>query len=102
MEQLFGLVNTLLQDHPETRKRRLSIRTYKVCSTRRILCLALSLHPLFLHRLTHKRVTAATKWAGYIELMHCFFFQVVPFTPSAGVLEWVNGTIPLGEYLLGG
>lgn len=27
--------------------------------------------------------------------------QVVPFTPSAGVLEWVDGTIPLGEYLLG-
>lgn len=27
--------------------------------------------------------------------------QVVPFTPSAGVLEWVNGTIPLGEYLIG-
>ncbi|CAN6483726.1 unnamed protein product [Victoria cruziana] len=26
---------------------------------------------------------------------------VVPFTPSAGVLEWVNGTTPLGEYLLG-
>lgn len=27
--------------------------------------------------------------------------QVVPFTPSAGVLEWVNGTLPLGEYLTG-
>ncbi|KAK4394662.1 Serine/threonine-protein kinase ATM, partial [Sesamum angolense] len=27
---------------------------------------------------------------------------VVPFTPSAGVLEWVNGTFPLGEYLIGG
>lgn len=27
--------------------------------------------------------------------------QVVPFTPSAGVLEWVNGTVPLGEYLIG-
>jgi len=27
--------------------------------------------------------------------------QVVPFTPSAGVLEWVNGTLPLGEYLIG-
>lgn len=27
--------------------------------------------------------------------------QVVPFTPSAGVLEWVNGTFPLGEYLIG-
>ncbi|KAK2442878.1 serine/threonine-protein kinase ATM [Trifolium repens] len=28
-------------------------------------------------------------------------YKVVPFTPSAGVLEWVNGTLPLGEYLLG-
>ncbi|KAK9117160.1 hypothetical protein Sjap_016107 [Stephania japonica] len=26
---------------------------------------------------------------------------VVPFTPSAGVVEWVDGTIPLGEYLVG-
>ncbi|KAG5544937.1 hypothetical protein RHGRI_017410 [Rhododendron griersonianum] len=26
---------------------------------------------------------------------------VGPFTPSAGVLEWVNGTLPLGEYLIG-
>ncbi|KAH0892896.1 hypothetical protein HID58_055325, partial [Brassica napus] len=26
---------------------------------------------------------------------------VVPFTPSAGVLEWVDGTIPLGDYLIG-
>nr|CAB3476606.1 unnamed protein product [Digitaria exilis] len=26
---------------------------------------------------------------------------VVPFTPSAGVVEWVNGTVPLGDYLLG-
>ncbi|XP_073048595.1 serine/threonine-protein kinase ATM isoform X20 [Primulina eburnea] len=28
-------------------------------------------------------------------------YKVVPFTPSAGVLEWVNGTVPLGEYLIG-
>ncbi|XP_047265673.1 serine/threonine-protein kinase ATM isoform X2 [Capsicum annuum] len=55
MEQFFGLVNTFLQNHRDTRKRKLRIRTYKV----------------------------------------------VPFTPSAGVLEWVNGTIPLGEYLIG-
>ncbi|MCO5564111.1 hypothetical protein L7F22_017767 [Adiantum nelumboides] len=55
MEQLFSLVNMLLQHHPDTCRRRLCIRTYKV----------------------------------------------VPFTPSAGVLEWVNGTMPLGEYLLG-
>lgn len=55
MEQFFGLVNTFLQNHRDTWKRRLGIRTYKV----------------------------------------------VPFTPSAGVLEWVNGTLPLGEYLIG-
>ncbi|XP_075107785.1 serine/threonine-protein kinase ATM isoform X5 [Nicotiana tabacum] len=28
-------------------------------------------------------------------------YKVVPFTPSAGVLEWVNGTLPLGDYLIG-
>ncbi|KAI5683411.1 hypothetical protein M9H77_04639 [Catharanthus roseus] len=55
MEQFFALVNTFLQSHRDTRKRRLRIRTYKV----------------------------------------------VPFTPSAGVLEWVNGTVPLGDYLTG-
>ncbi|PON35174.1 Phosphatidylinositol 3-kinase, Vps34 type, partial [Parasponia andersonii] len=55
MEQFFGLVNTFLQNHRDTWKRRLGMRTYKV----------------------------------------------VPFTPSAGVLEWVNGTLPLGEYLIG-
>nr|XP_023907629.1 serine/threonine-protein kinase ATM-like [Quercus suber] len=55
MEQFFGLVNTFLQNHRDTWKRRLGVRTYKV----------------------------------------------VPFTPSAGVLEWVDGTLPLGEYLIG-
>ncbi|XP_058091812.1 serine/threonine-protein kinase ATM isoform X2 [Magnolia sinica] len=55
MEQFFGLVNTFLQNHRDTWKRRLGIRTYKV----------------------------------------------VPFTPSAGVLEWVDRTIPIGEYLIG-
>ncbi|KAK3004627.1 hypothetical protein RJ639_019504 [Escallonia herrerae] len=55
MEQFFALVNTFLQNHRGTWKRRLGVRTYKV----------------------------------------------VPFTPSAGVLEWVNGTIPLGDYLIG-
>ncbi|XP_020270626.1 serine/threonine-protein kinase ATM [Asparagus officinalis] len=55
MEQFFGLVNTFLQNHRDTWRRKLGIRTYKV----------------------------------------------VPFTPSAGVLEWVDRTIPLGEYLLG-
>uniref|UniRef100_A0A803L8L9 non-specific serine/threonine protein kinase n=1 Tax=Chenopodium quinoa TaxID=63459 RepID=A0A803L8L9_CHEQI len=26
---------------------------------------------------------------------------VIPFTPSAGIIEWVDGTLPLGEYLIG-
>ena len=26
---------------------------------------------------------------------------MVSFTPGAGVLEWVDGTLPLGEYLIG-
>ncbi|CAK9137605.1 unnamed protein product [Ilex paraguariensis] len=55
MEQFFGLVNIFLQNHRDTWKRRLRIRTYKV----------------------------------------------IPFTPSAGVIEWVNGHVPLGEYLIG-
>lgn len=28
--------------------------------------------------------------------------QVVPFSPFAGLLEWVEQTMPLSEYLLGG
>ena len=27
--------------------------------------------------------------------------QVVPFSPSAGLLEWVEDTLPLTEYLIG-
>jgi hypothetical protein len=27
--------------------------------------------------------------------------QVVPFSPAAGLLEWVEATLPLGDYLLG-
>ncbi|XP_048500072.1 serine/threonine-protein kinase ATM isoform X3 [Beta vulgaris subsp. vulgaris] len=55
MEQFFGLVNTFLHNNPDTWKRKLGVRTYKV----------------------------------------------VPFTPSAGIIEWVDGTLPLGEYLIG-
>ncbi|KAK1356357.1 hypothetical protein POM88_049613 [Heracleum sosnowskyi] len=55
MEQIFGLVNTFLQNHRDTWKWRLRILTY----------------------------------------------QVVRFTHSAGVLEWVSDNVPLGEYLIG-
>lgn len=30
-----------------------------------------------------------------------FGFQVVPFSPAAGLLEWVEDTEPLGTYLTG-
>lgn len=33
MEQFFGLVNTFLQNHRDTWKRRLGVRTYKVSSS---------------------------------------------------------------------
>lgn len=55
MQQIFGLVNNLLEENPETRKRNLKIRTYKV----------------------------------------------VPLSPGAGLLQWVENTIPIGEYLIG-
>jgi ataxia telangiectasia mutated family protein len=28
-------------------------------------------------------------------------FQVVPFTPASGLLEWVEETMPLNDYLIG-
>mmetsp|Transcript_3784 Transcript_3784/g.7342 ORF Transcript_3784/g.7342 Transcript_3784/m.7342 type:complete len:356 (+) Transcript_3784:832-1899(+) len=55
MEQLFQVVNSLLQENPATRERQLSIRTY----------------------------------------------NVVPFTAKDGLLEWVEQTLPLTDYLLG-
>ncbi|XP_006815117.1 serine-protein kinase ATM-like [Saccoglossus kowalevskii] len=55
MQQMFGLVNKLLQKEPETRKRKLTVRKYKV----------------------------------------------IPLSQRSGVLEWCEGTMPLGEYLIG-
>ncbi|KAL6075751.1 non-specific serine/threonine protein kinase [Balamuthia mandrillaris] len=55
MQQMFHMVNTLLNQNMETHRRRLRVRTYKV----------------------------------------------IPLTPCAGILEWVQNTIPLGQYLIG-
>lgn len=55
MQQVFGLVNHLLAQNPETRQRQLHIRRYKV----------------------------------------------VPLSQRSGILEWCEGTMPLGLYLLG-
>eukprot|EP00958_Prasinococcus_capsulatus_P000238 scaffold18_cov401-Prasinococcus_capsulatus_cf.AAC.18 len=53
MQQLFGLVNKLLQQNPRTRTRNLQVGTYKV----------------------------------------------IPFTPDAGLVEWVDNTTTLYQYL---
>ncbi len=55
MQQIFVLVNHLLKHEPDTRKRKLRIRTYKV----------------------------------------------IPLSQRSGVVEWCEGTRPLGEYLVG-
>jgi hypothetical protein len=32
---------------------------------------------------------------------HCVLPQVVPFSPSSGLLEWVEQTLPMADYLVG-
>eukprot|EP01105_Mastigella_eilhardi_P010587 TRINITY_DN2472_c0_g1_i1.p1 TRINITY_DN2472_c0_g1~~TRINITY_DN2472_c0_g1_i1.p1 ORF type:complete len:2237 (+),score=571.05 TRINITY_DN2472_c0_g1_i1:1980-8690(+) len=55
MEQMFQMVNSMLQESHQTRMRDLKIRTYKV----------------------------------------------IPLSSTSGLLEWVQNTIPIGEYLVG-
>lgn len=55
MQQIFVLVNKLLQGDPSTSKRKLCVRTY----------------------------------------------NVIPLSQRSGVVEWCEGTRPLGEYLVG-
>ncbi|XP_033125672.1 serine-protein kinase ATM-like [Anneissia japonica] len=55
MQQVFGLVNSLLMKDPETKKRKLHVRRYKV----------------------------------------------IPLSQRSGLLEWCEGTMPIGQYLIG-
>ncbi|KAL5010879.1 hypothetical protein ScPMuIL_013184 [Solemya velum] len=55
MQQVFGMVNSLLRKNTETRKRKMHVRTYKV----------------------------------------------IPLSQRSGLLEWCEGTQPIGEYLIG-
>lgn len=79
MQQFFSLVNHLLQNAETTRQRQLSIRTYKAGRSPSSPCAA---------------PTAAGSQAEPS-------MQVVPFSPFAGLLEWVEETMPLANYLLG-
>lgn len=76
MQQVFVLVNRLLKKDPATNKRRLCVRTYKVCHCHRI---------------------------HYIRLLSLFVThaQVIPLSQRSGVVEWCEETCPLGEYLIG-
>ncbi|XP_067140412.1 serine-protein kinase ATM [Centruroides vittatus] len=56
MQQVFTLVNRLLQNNRSTKKRKLKIRTYKV----------------------------------------------IPLSRRSGIIQWCEGTMPLGNYLVGG
>ncbi|XP_062590469.1 serine-protein kinase ATM-like isoform X2 [Saccostrea cucullata] len=55
MQQVFGMLNTLFHKNPDTRKRNLMVKQYKV----------------------------------------------IPLSQCSGVLEWCEGTLPIGMYLIG-
>ncbi|KAF9625359.1 hypothetical protein IFM89_022141 [Coptis chinensis] len=93
MEQFFSLVNTFLQNHRDTWRRRLGIRTYKVSTILKVKIWEGLKNPCKVQKLLE--LFLALSGLGAKTPL------VVPFTPSAGVLEWVDGTVPLGEYLLG-
>ena len=122
MQQLFGLINEVLAHSPATAKRRLRIVTYKVTSSDSALKLATanSRHPLFcllpfwkpfrqpvvakVHLALHtfwkisedSSLRKPATWTSGMAVP-----QVVPFSPAAGLLEWVEETVPLGRYLIG-
>ena len=79
MQQVFVLVNRLLAREPATAKRHLSIRVYKVCPVTNL--------PLI-----------------YLKVLLFFrpcSLKVVPLTQRSGIVEWCEGTISLGCYLIG-
>ena len=79
MQQVFVLVNRLLAREPATTKRHLSIRVYKVRPVTNYLN--------FLPQLA--------------TVLPTLFPQVVPLTQRSGIVEWCEGTISLGCYLIG-
>ena len=79
MQQVFKLVNRLLAKEPSTSKRGLNIRTYKVDHAASGVASPCGPHASWLPSPT----------------------QVIPLSQRSGVVEWCEGTQPLGEYLIG-
>lgn len=86
MQQVFNVMNTLLKADKETKRRKLHIRTYKVC-IKRIL-------------VKYCRIVKYTILA-HIHIYNILFFQVVPLTQRSGILEWCDNTIPIITVLIG-
>lgn len=74
MQQVFELMNRLLQSNKSTAKRKLTIRSYKVWFN--------------------------IAFIGFICITN-LFFQVIPFSQQSGIAEWCKNTISLGDYLVG-
>jgi ataxia telangiectasia mutated family protein len=96
MQQFFWLVNQFLAQEPRTARRALFIRTFKASrggggGVR--------------SRTRARNQACRYRWGwgslhgGGVSGGACA--QVVPFSPAAGLLEWVEATLPLGDYLLG-
>ena len=96
MQQFFGLVNSLLARCESTARRGLKMITYKVWLwkldiTYPAACTEKPLSPVPSAWLRSCRRPARARGVN----------QVVPFTPAAGLLAWVENTIPLNNYLVG-
>ena len=126
MQQFFWLLNRFLADEAATARRSLSIKTYTVggwswswlgwggsvwLAWRGKLSKA-STEP---EERAHSRCSAgaAKKRGRRLASRHWLAtrlslqqtpwppLQVVPFSPASGLLEWVEDTVPLGDYLVG-
>ena len=93
MQQVFQLVNKLLKKEPSTLKRKLGVRTYKV-HTQCILMQGLPQPHSSLSRWLYPLPSHSPP-----PLLP--FPQVIPLSQRSGVMEWCEGTMPIGEYLIG-
>jgi len=111
MEQLFTVVNSLLRADPHTRKRNLTLRSYKVCLVDRSATLGRS--RFFFVVCVFLFLLLFSPWVLLAFLCSCHaarlvvpagccgLVQVVPLTPVVGVTQWVENTTTIGSYLTG-
>ena len=130
MQQFFWLVNQFLREQARTQRLNLAIRTYKASRQKEpgagavygwgevdggkeglhvlYSCIACSGHGLHVGASQQAPLLGClhshSNWHNHglpARLDACFCPQVVPFSPSSGLLEWVENTMPMADYLLG-